>query len=297
MSRYRFIQAHRGCWPVAVMCRALEVSTSGFYDWRSRGPSRREQADWRLANLVELIHEHSGGVYGVPRVHAALRRKGVRVGAKRVARLMRRRGLEGVGGRKKRPTTTRRDPTARPAPDLVGRDFTASGPDQLWCADISYVNTEEGWLYLAAIVDAFSRRVVGWSMADHLRSQLAVNALNMAVARRRPADGLIHHSDQGIQYTASAYQTVLKQANITPSMGAVGSALDNALAESFLGALKVELIDRYTWPSRQAARTAIFHWMEHTYNRQRLHSALDYAPPVEYELAHSQPGATVAHAA
>lgn len=297
MNRYRFIDDHADRWPVTVMCDVLEVSTSGFYDWRNRGPSDRAQADERLGNLIEVIHDNSGGVYGSPRIHAELARKQVHVGKKRVARLMRERGIEGVGGRKKSPTTTVRDPDARPAPDLVDRDFDVDVPDRLWCADITYVPTDEGWLYVAVIVDAFSRRVVGWSMAAHLRAELALDALDMALARRDPTDGLIHHSDQGIQYVADDYRDALDDAGICPSMGAVGSALDNALVESFIGTLKTELVDRYRWPTRQAAKTAIFRWIERTYNRGRLHSALDYSSPIEYETAHAQPDATVAHAA
>lgn len=299
MIRYRFIDDHDEVWPVTVMCEVLEVSRSGFYDWRGRGPSPRAQEDFELGELIELIHDDSGGTYGSPRIHRTLRRMGVRVGKKRVERLMRQRGLEGVSGRKCSTKTTIRDPQARPAPDLVDRDFDVEAPDRLWCADLTYVPTDEGWLYCAVIVDAFSRRVVGWSMADHLRTELALDALDMALARREPSEGLIHHSDQGCQYTAAEYRQALEQAAIDESMGAVGCALDNALVESFISSLKVELVDRYRWPSRQAAKTAIFRWIEHTYNRCRLHSALNYRPPVEYEeaFAHSQSVATVADAA
>lgn len=299
MSRYRFIDEHAERWPIRVMCGVLGVSTSGFYDWRRRGPSRRAREDFELAELIELVHDDSGGTYGSPRIHAELRRRGVRVGKERVERLMRERGLSGISGRKRSTKTTIRDPQARPAPDLVERDFDVDAPDRLWCSDITYVPTAEGWLYAAVIIDVFSRRVVGWSMATHLRTELALDALEMALARRQPPEGLIHHSDQGCQYTAREYRTALERAGVVESMGAVGSALDNALVESFIASLKVELIDRYRWPTRQAARTAIFRWIEHTYNRKRIHSALNYRTPVEHEegYAHTQPTATVAHAA
>ena len=211
-----------------------------------------------------------------------MRALGMRCGRRRVARLMRRAGLRGcIRGRKRR--TTRRDPRAVPAPDLVGRNFTATAPDRLWTADITYVKTDEGFLYLAFVLDVYSRRIVGWSMADHLRTELVVDALEMAVWRRKPAAGLVHHSDRGTQYTALSFGKKLEEASIVPSMGRAGSALDNAISESFVSTLKCELVHRRRFPSREAARSAVFEYLEAFYNRRRLHSSLGYLSPEGYE--------------
>ena len=263
------------------MCRVLDVSTSGYYAWRGRGPSKRAQKDAMLTDKIRTIHARSRGTYGAPRVHAALQSKGVRVGKKRVARLMKAAGLRGVS-RRKRPQTTRREPAARPAPDLVERDFTAEGPDELWVADITYVPTKAGFLYLAVVLDAFSRRVVGWAMAGHLRVGLVLAALKMAAEQRTP-EGTIHHSDQGSQYTALAFGERCKSAGVRPSMGAVGDCYDNALCESFFATLECELIERESYASRSEARLRIFDYVEGWYNPHRLHSALDYQSPMTYE--------------
>jgi len=265
-----------------MLCRVLRVARSGSYAWARRTVAARATADKALTEQIALIHERSRHTYRTPRVHAALRASGVRCGSRRVARLMRAAGLAGRH-RRRRVRTTVPDPARVPAPNLVARDFTASMPDRLWCGDITYIATWEGWLYLAVLLDAHSRRVVGWAMADHLRAELALDALAMALGSRRPAAGLIHHSDRGGQYSAVAYQEALAAREITPSMSRVGDCYDNAMAESFFATLKTELVDTCPWPTRQTARQAIFEWIEVFYNRQRSHSALGYQPPVAFE--------------
>jgi transposase InsO family protein len=282
MSRYRFIDAERATYPVAVLCRVLRVARSAYYAWARRGVSARAQADEDLAAQIAAVHARSRRTYGAPRVHAELRAQGVRCARKRVARLMRAAGLAGCH-RRRRARTTVADPAHTPAPNLVARDFTASAPDCLWIGDITYVPTREGWLYLAVLLDAHSRRVVGWAMADHLRTELALDALAMALRARRPGAGLVHHTDRGCQYTAAAYREVLAARGVTVSMSRAGDCLDNAMAESFFATLKAELADARVWPSRAAARTAIFEWLEVWYNRQRRHSALGYHAPVAFE--------------
>jgi putative transposase len=282
LSAFRLIESERASFSVPLMCRMLGVSRSGYYDWKERPPSKRQRADAHLTERIHEIHERSRRTYGYPRVHAELRAMGIRCGRKRVARLMREAGLKGcLRGRRRR--TTRRNGSAVPAPDLVRRDFAASLPDELWVADITYVRTDEGFSYLAFVLDAYSRRLVGWAMATHLRTELVVDALQMAIWRRNPAPGLIHHSDQGVQYTSLSFGRRLEEAGIVPSMGRVGSAYDNSLAESFVATLKTELLYRDRWPTRQATRTAIFEYLEGFYNRKRLHSALGYRSPADYE--------------
>ena len=267
------------------MPHALGVSKSGYYAWRGRPLSERKRQDALLTEKIRQIHSRSHETYGYPRVHAELRSLGVRCGRRRVARLMRAAGLQGcVRGKKRR--TTRRDPRAAPAADLLRRNFVAGGPNRIWLADITYIPTREGFLYLAFILDTHSRRIVGWSMASHMRTELVVDALEMAVWRRRPATGLlVHHSDRGVQYTAISFGKRLKEAGIVPSMGRTGTALDNAMAESFIATLKSELVHRHCFPDREAARSAIFEYLEGFYNRRRLHSALGYKSPVRYEEA------------
>ncbi len=228
--------------------------------------------------------EKSRETYGYPRVHAELRALDVRCGRRRVARLMREAGLRGCM-RGKRRRTTHQDRNALPAPDLVRRKFSAAAPDRIWLADITYVKTDEGFLYLAFLLDAHSRRVVGWSMASHLKTELVVDALEMAVWRRKPAAGLIHHTDRGSQYTALSFGKRLEEVGIVPSMGRTGTALDNAMAESFISTLKAELVDRHRFPTREAARMAIFEYIEGFYNRRRRHSSLGYESPEDYEAA------------
>jgi putative transposase len=286
MSCYRFIAAHAARHPVALSCRVLGVARSGYYAWRRRSPSVRAQADERLKERIRTIHQASRGTYGSPRIHVELREDGEPCGRRRVARLMRAVGLRGGHGRRRHARTTTRDRQAAPAPNRVERAFAPpaiGAPDRLWVADISYVATADGWLYLAVVLDAFSRRVVGWATADHLRAELVIEALNMALRRRKPQAGLIHHSDHGCQYTALAFGQRLQENGLVASMGTVGDCFDNAVAESFFATLKVELLYRRAWPTRAAARLAIFAFIEVWYNRQRRHSTLGYATPSEYE--------------
>jgi putative transposase len=281
VNLFRFIDAERAHLPVALLCRMLGVSRSGYYAWRSRSPSKRSREDATLTAKIGEIHRRSRQTYGSPRVHAELRALGTRCGRKRVERLMRQAGLRGcMRGRRK--GTTLRGKRA-PAEDLVKRNFATTEVDRIWVADITYVTTQEGFLYLAFILDAHSRRIVGWSMENHLRSELVVDALQMAVWRRKPAPGLVHHSDQGAQYTALSFSERLREVGIKPSMGRTGTALDNAMAESFVSTLKAELVSRLEFPTRQAARTAIFEYLETFYNTRRLHSALGYRSPVDFE--------------
>jgi transposase InsO family protein len=275
-------QAH---YPIATMCRVLEVSTSGYYAWLQRPPSRRAREDQALTQKIRTIHARSKGTYGAPRIHAKLPTQGWQVGRKRVARLMRADGLQGVS-RRKGPRTTRRQPGARPAPDLVQRDFSAEAHDRLWVADLTYIATWAGWLYLAVVEDAWSRRVVGWAMATHLRTELVLDALSMAIQQRRP-NGVIHHSDQGSQYTSLAFGKRCREAGLRPSMGSVGDCFDNALCESFFATLECELLDRETFRTQAEARLAVFQFIEGWYNPHRLHSSLGYMSPIQYELAHS----------
>ena len=282
MSAFRLIEAERASHSVSLLCRLLEVSRSGYYAWRSRLPSERARFDAVLSEKIETIHRNSRATYGAPRVHAELRAIGIRCGRKRVARLMRRAKLRGcLRGRRMR--TTHCITFQQAAPDLVGRNFAAREPDRLWVADITYVRSREGFLYLAFILDACSRRVVGWSMATHLKTELVVDALQMAIARRKPAPGLVHHSDRGVQYTSLSFSKRLEDEGFIPSMGRAGSAYDNALAESFIATLKKELLYRASWPTRQTARTAIFEYVEGFYNTRRRHSALGHLSPAEYE--------------
>ena len=281
MSLYRFIAAEKANHSVSLLCRLLGVSRSGFHAWERRPPSDRALADGWLTDRVATIHRESRGTYGARRVHAALRQEGVRVGRKRVERLMRARQLSGSVPRKRAKTTIRVD-GVRPAADLVARDFAPSAPDQLWVADIKYIPTRAGWLYLAAVVDCFSRRVVGWSMRDDLRAELVVDALEMAVARRQPQPGLIHHSDQGSQYVSLLFGERCREADIDISIGST-SAYDNAVAESFFASLTKDLLRRCELADRAEARTAVFDYIESFYNRLRLHSTLDYMSPIDYE--------------
>ena len=278
---------------VNAMCRVLKVSKSGFYGWRNRAPSARARADAWLLEKIACIHGDSRETYGAPRIHFELRTLGVRCARKRVARLMREAGLFGCGGRRRKARTTLRSQIERipPAPDLVKRNFTPEAPDRLWVADITYVGSWEGWLYLSFVLDTYSRRVVGWSMANHLKTDLVLDAVNMAIYNRRPAPGLIHHSDRGSQYTSVEFGSRLKEAGLSPSIGSVADAYDNSMAESFVSTLKRELIHRHSWPSRQIARTAIFEYIEGFYNTRRRHSALGHLSPLGYEEVRLRGGA------
>lgn len=265
------------------MCQLLEVSASGYYAWRRRPPCRRAREDERLRALIVAIHQGSRGTYGAPRVHFELRADhGVRCSKKRVARLMREAQLEGCH-RRRRVRTTRRGEETAPASDLVQRDFRASAPDRLYVADITYVGTWAGFLYLAVVIDAFTRRVVGWAMREDLRTELVLEALNMALWNRRPGAGVIHHSDQGGQYTSFAFGRRCREAEVMPSRGSVGDCYDNALCESFFATLECELLERRSFQKRSQARLALFDYIEGFYNRSRRHSALGYLSPAEYE--------------
>jgi putative transposase len=291
---YTFIEAHKENHRVSVICRVLKVSKSGFYGWRDRAPSARSQEDALLMEKIVRIHRDSRETYGAPRIHFELKTLGVRCARKRVARLMGEAGLFGCGGRRRRKArTTLRSRTERtpPAPDLVERNFTPEAPDRLWVADITYVRTWEGWLYLAFVLDTYSRKIVGWSMANNLRTELVLDAVNMALYTRRPSPGLIHHSDRGSQYTSVEFGSRLKEAGLLPSMGSVADAYDNSMAESFVSTLKRELIHRHSWPNRQTARTAIFEYIEGFYNTRRRHSALGHLSPSEYEEVRLRGGA------
>jgi putative transposase len=282
VSTFRLIEAEKATHSVPKLCKLLGVSRSGYYAWRQRPLSERARFDAVLSEKIEMIHRNSRATYGAPRVHAELCSIGIRCGRKRVARLMRQMKLRGcLRGRRMR--TIHRLTLRQAAPDLVGRNFAAEELDRLWVADITYVRSKEGFIYLAFILDACSRKVVGWSMATHLRTELVVDALQMAIARRKPAPGLVHHSDRGVQYTSLSFGKRLKDEGLLPSMGQVGTAYDNALAESFVATLKTELLYRNAWPTRQAARTAIFEYVEGFYNPRRRHSALGYLSPAEFE--------------
>jgi len=283
VSTYRFISAERASFPVSLLCALLEVSASGYYAWASRAPSDRTLSDAWLSGRIKEIHGRARGVYGARRIHAELRhRDGVGVGRKRVERLMRSAGLSGLLKRR-RGRTTIRVPGVRVADDLVDRRFDREGPNRLWVADITYLPTWEGWLYLAAVQDAFSRRIVGWAMAEHMRAELVVETLEMAVSRRRPDAGLVHHSDQGSQYVSLLFGQRCCEAGIARSMGSKGDAYDNALAESFFASLKKELVRRRSWPTRRELRSAVFDYVEAFYNRERRHSTLGYLSPAQFE--------------
>jgi putative transposase len=266
------------------MCSTLEVSESGYHAWRTRPPSRRATADAELTSRIRAIHESSHRIYGAPMIHRELRDLGIRVGRKRVARLMRKASLVGVTRRRWCVTTTRADEAQR-RPDLVDRDFHADGPNKLWVADITYVPTWAGFLYLSVVLDAWSRRIVGWAMATHLRTELVLDALNMAVAQRRP-DNVVHHSDQGCQYTSVAFGKRCGEAGVRPSTGSVGDAYDNAMCESFFATLECELLDRRRFTTQAEARMALFQYIEGWYNPHRRHSGIDYQSPINYEKKH-----------
>lgn len=284
MSRYRFIEAEKARCAVTTVCRVLQVSRTAYYAWSTAAPSRRAAADAALLEKIRTIHARSRMTYGAPRVHAELRAAGVCCSRKRVARLMRQNQLAGRYPKRFRRTTVSNPFTA--LPDLVQRDFTPSEPDQLWVTDITYVRTGEGWLYLAVVLDCFSRRVVGWAMHDRLGSELAVAAMRMALVQRQPRPGLVHHSDRGCQYTSDAYEKLLAAHDVLQSVSRPGNCYDNAVAESFFATLKAELVYRTTWSTRDRARLAIFEYIEAFYNRERRHSVLGNVSPEEFEACH-----------
>jgi transposase InsO family protein len=285
VSRYRFIEVEKVNHAVRTLCRVLQVSRAAYYQWVLQPLSSRARQDVRLTERIAAIFARSRQTYGAPRIHAELVDCGKAPSRKRVARLMRLAGIVGRYPRRYRRTTVG-DPLTV-LPDLVERDFLPAGPDQLWVADMTYIRTWEGWLYLAVIVDCYSRRVVGWSMADHLRTELPLGALRMALARRRPTATLIHHADRGCQYTSEAYAKVLESHGIRASLSRPANCWDNAVAESFFSTLKLDLIYRHPWPTRAHARAAIFDYIEAFYNRDRRHSTLGNLSPAAYEARHA----------
>lgn len=284
MSRFRFIRVEQAVFPVSVLCRVLRVSRAGFYAWARRGPSPRDQEDAVLTEQIREVHARSRRTYGAPRTQAELAAGGRSIGRKRVARLMRDAGLRGRTRRRVRPRTTVVDPGATPATNVVRRQFGRTLLNRLWVGDITYIRTAEGWLYVAILLDACSRRVVGWAMADHLRTELVLEALHMAVGHRKPRPSeLLHHTDRGCQYTSHAYQDALAGLGIGCSMSRAGNCFDNAVAESFFATLKNELVEGQLWSTRETARASIFEWIAVFYNRQRRHSGLGYSSPEAFE--------------
>jgi putative transposase len=284
---FRFIRAERANHAISLMCRLLGVSRSGFHAWEGRAPCDRALSDARLSERIGEIHARSRESYGARRIHLELRDQGVRVGRKRVERLMRAAGLSGYVKRRKR-TTTIRVLGVRVADDLVGRAFNPSGPNRLWASDIKYVTTWEGTLYLASVIDCYSRKVVGWAMREEMPAELVVDALEMALSRRRPAGELVHHSDQGSQYVSLLFGRRLREAGIAQSMGSKGDCYDNAVCEAFHATIEKELLRRRSFRTRQEARTAIFDWIEAWYNRERRHSTLGYRSPEQFERDHER---------
>ena len=286
MSTFRFIAAEKASHSIQLMCRVLEVSRSGYHAWVRRGQGPRAVEDARLTERIRELHSLRRGVYGSPRIWSDLvLDDGERIGRKRVERLMRQAGLSGLITKKWKATTIR-VPGVRVADDLLDRDFAAGAANRCWVADITYLRTWQGWLYLVAVQDLYSRRIVGWSMADHMRTELVTDALQMALAHRRPERGLIWHSDQGSQFVSLAFGQQARAAGIAQSMGSKGDCYDNAVAESFFATLKKELINRRSWPTKAELRTEVFDYIETFYNRQRRHSTLGQRSPADYEKMH-----------
>jgi transposase InsO family protein len=280
--RFAFIATEKAAFPVRLLCRTLQVSRAGFYAWQTRPPARRQHDDDRVAGQIAAIYAESRQRYGSPRIHAELRARGCRMGRKRVARLMRGRGLAARRRRRFRTTTDSRHPFPI-APNVLARQFDRAAPDQAWVTDITYLPTGEGWLYLAVILDLHSRFAVGWAMSARITDDLTLDALAMALARRRPPPGLLHHSDRGSQYASGDYQQVLARHGVVCSMSRRGNCWDNAVAESFFATLKVELVHDAAWTTRTAARTELFEYLELFYNGWRRHSALGYLSPRAFE--------------
>lgn len=265
------------------MCRRLGVSASGYYTWRRRQPSARQKANEEMVERIRVIHAESDATYGSPRVHAELAAQGIRCNQKRVERLMRLHHIRAKRRKRRRPRTTRSNHSLSVAPNVLGREFEAEAPDQKWVTDITYIPTGEGWLYLAVVMDLYSRRIVGWSMASRLTSKLVKDALKLAIAQRQPGPGLVHHSDRGSQYASSDYRVLLTARGMVASMSRKGDCYDNAPMESFFGTLKSERVHHRRYETRAEARQDIFHYIEVYYNRKRLHSALGYKSPAEFE--------------
>lgn len=292
--RFAFIKEHRRTsrrpvasrWPVQVMCRVLKVTRSGFYAWLKRKPSARDRRNQQLLEKIRKVYAESRGLYGSPRACRALLIDGEAVSRNTVAKLMRAAKIRAKSRRRFVPRTTDSRHAKPIADNLLDRDFTASAPNQKWLADITYVPTDEGWLYLSAMLDAFSRKIVGWSMADHMETDLAADALKMAIEHRQPDGGkLLHHSDRGVQYASDDYQHLLEQSGITCSMSGRGNCYDNAMMESFFATLKTELIHQQKYATREQAKQSIFEYVEVFYNRKRLHSSLGYVSPESFEAA------------
>jgi transposase InsO family protein len=282
--RFRQIEDQRDNWPVRVMCDALSVSPSGYYAWRSRPESPRASANRALLDDIQRVHARHRERYGAPRIHAELRAEGRTVGRKRIERMMRHHGIRARAPRRYRVCTTDSKHSLPVAPNMLDQNFVADRPNQVWLADITYIPTAEGWFYLAVILDLFTRKVVGWAMRDHMRAELTIAALTMAIQRRRPRAGLIHHSDRGSQYAAGDYREILRAAAITQSMSRKRNCWDNAPMESFFGTLKTELVHRREYLDRDAARHDLFAYIEGYYNRQRIHSAIGYITPDQAEV-------------
>ena len=280
--KYRFIVKHKSEYSISLMCRVLQVSRSGYNAWRDRPVSQRERANQMLWREIKTIHEQYRGVYGCPRIHRQLQNQGIQCGHNRVARLMRQNGLR---ARRKRSykVTTQSKHKMPVAPNLLAQDFTTNAPNQKWLADITYIATSEGWMYLSAVLDLYSRRVIGWALDKRLTRQLTLKALEMAVLKRRPPSGLVHHSDRGSQYASADYQALLATHGLQPSMSRKGNCYDNAPMESFFASLKSECIYRQLYACRASARTSVFDYIEVFYNRQRMHSSLNYMSPHAYE--------------
>jgi putative transposase len=289
VTRFRFVAKEAAEFPVSLLCRCVGVSRQGYYAWRRRPASPRALEDARLGGLIREIYDGAFALYGAPRIHAELRLEHAeRVSRKRVARIMRELGLRGADGRRGGPRTTIRDPKRAAAPDLVDRRFARSEPNRLWVCDLKYIQTAQGFLFLAAVQDTFSRRIIGWSMRNDLKSELVLDALGMAVTARRPDARLVAHSDHGTQYTSLLYGAYAKRSGIDLSMGSIGDPWDNALAETFFASLEKELLRRERFATREQARMRIFWYIECFYNTQRRHSSLDYLSPNQYEQRHQQ---------
>jgi len=281
---FRFIEDHRDAYPVRLMCAVLEVSPAGYYAWRERPVSARASANATLVAEIRQVHRDSGQRYGSPRVHAVLRTQGRGPSRGRIERLMRRYGIRAIMAPPRRVRTTDSRHNLPIAPNLIARNFTAAAPNRVWLADITYIPTAEGWLYLAAIMDLFSRKIVGWAMRDHMRAELVSSALAMAIRQQRPGAGLIHHSDRGAQYASHDYRAALAAADITASMSRKADCFDNAPMESFFHTLKTELVHHRQYQTRTEAQRDVFAFIEGFYNRTRLHSAIGYIAPIEMEL-------------
>lgn len=282
--KYAFIEAQQEQYPVRLMCRVLDVSSSGYYAWRKRGPSQRERANETLLDQIRAIFKHSRETYGSPRIQAELKAQGIGCSRGRIARLMRQDGLKARCRRRYR-VTTQADQRHPVAANVLARDFTAQQANQKWVADITYIDTHEGWLYLAAVLDVFSRRIVGWSMQKRMTKTLVIDALQMALLQRDKTDDLLHHSDRGSQYTSADYLDLLQARGITASMSGTGNCYDNAMMESFFATLKAEWVT-HRYPTRGLARRDIFEFIELWYNRQRRHSSLGYLSPLAFERLH-----------